>query len=253
MCGLAAILLHPQERPAGQWQAIKELFTHNLLANEERGQAAAGLAIVRVDGQAAMQKLASPASQFIATTEYCNLLDRLDARTTLLLGHTRYPTKGDPANNANNHPIQVGPIIGIHNGQVTNDDAMFALRGYPRQAQVDSEIIFRLLGPISPAGLDGDYLPAVRAQLRLLQGELTFLASDQRAPEKLLVAKRYNPLSLHYHPEWQALIFSSRYLFLRQTFGPVLLTEHLPPKQLFLFDAQTLPQLGYHPAAALPY
>jgi glucosamine 6-phosphate synthetase-like amidotransferase/phosphosugar isomerase protein len=252
MCGIATILLHPQERSAAVWQAIKETFTSNLLFNEERGKAATGLAVVQADGQVMMQKMPVPATEFVTTPEYQALLDGLNPQTTLLLGHTRRPTKGDPTNADNNHPLQIGPVFGVHNGHIDNDDILFTRWGLPRQAQVDSEIIFRLLMPFSPVSLNGQYLAAVRLRLRHLRGQFTFLACDRRAPDKLLVVKHHNPLCHHFHPEWNALIFSSRYLFLRKTFGRVVTTETLPHDQLLLFETGLLPQWGHRPVEMLP-
>ncbi len=252
MCGIAAILLHPQERSPEVWREIKDNLSQNLLFNEERGKEATGLAVVQANGQATMQKLPVPASEFIALPEYEALLDTINAQTTLILGHTRRPTKGDPADNRNNHPLQAGPVFGIHNGHINNDDELFANCGCHREGQVDSEVIFRLLETLSPARLNGSYLAAAQSQLQQLQGKFAFLASDLRAPEKLLVVRHRNPLSLHYHPEWKALIFSSRYIFLRKTFGSATLYEKIPNDRLLLFEANALPQQKHHPVNTRP-
>jgi glucosamine 6-phosphate synthetase-like amidotransferase/phosphosugar isomerase protein len=252
MCGITAIQLYPQERPAEIWQAIKDTFTHNLLFNEERGHAATGLAVVQANGQVTVCKNALPATQFVITPDYQALLDSVDAQTILLLGHVRRPTQGTPMHNDNNHPLQVGPVFGVHNGHIDNDDDLFAGCGYHRQAEVDSEIIFRLIESLSPVQLNGRYLAEVRAKLQQLQGKFTFLSIHQHAPEKLLLIKHQNPLSLHFHAPWNALIFSSRYIFLRKIFGRALLAEKIPRNQLMLFDAYRLPQLGYVPVDSLP-
>lgn len=247
MCGIAAIFLHPQKRTAGDWQAIREVFTQNLLFNEIRGKAATGVALVQADGKGTVYKLPISATEFIETEKYCKLLESVDSQTTLLLGHTRHPTKGDPDHNGNNHPLQIGPVFGVHNGHIDNDDALFVKFGFPRQAEVDSEIIFRLLEPSSSSQPNDDYLTAIHQRLQFLSGKFTFLSCDIRAPEKLLVIRHHNPLSLHFHTDWNALIFSSRYLFLRIAFGRAALFEHLPKDQLLLFDAYALPQLGSRP------
>lgn len=252
MCGIASILLYPQPRSPQVWQAIREAFTHNLLFNEQRGKAATGVALFQTDGQVILHKLPVPASEFVTTAEYHALLDNLNAQTTLLMGHTRQPTKGDPANHDNNHPLQAGPVFGIHNGHIDNDDLLFSRWQLPRQAQVDSEIIFRLLAPFAPEHLNGRYLSEVRHKLNQLEGQYTFLACDRRAPTQLLVVKHQNPLCLHFQPDWNSLIFSSRYLYLRKTFGRVVSTETLPPDQLLLFEATSLPLLAHLPSLALP-
>ncbi|MEW5867705.1 MAG: hypothetical protein AB1894_00390 [Chloroflexota bacterium] len=252
MCGIAAILLHPQERPSADWQAIREILTRNLIFNEERGRAASGLAVVQTDGQVSLLKTPVPASEFVESALYLDLLEEIGPQTTLLLGHTRLPTKGDPAWNANNHPIQAGPVFGVHNGQIANDDDLFARFDLPRSAQVDSEIIFRLIEPANPATLNGNYLETIRPRLQLLQGQFTFLACDCRRPGRLLVLKHQNPLCAHFQPAWNAIIFSSRYVFLRKAFGFSVITEALPHDQLLLYDASRLPQDYSEPLAQLP-
>lgn len=251
MCGIAALLLYPQERSAEEWQIIKQVLTDDLLFNEDRGRSATGVAIIQADGRVNLLKMAMSATKFVATPEYQSLLEEIGSQTTVILGHTRKPTKGSPTRNDNNHPLQAGSTWGVHNGTINNDDSLFEIHGYPRRAEVDSEIIFRLLEPFDPTLPDYDYLNAIRPELQSLQGQFTFLACDQRAPEKLLVVKHDNPLSLHFHAPLRILIFSSRYIFLRKMFGPVLLTETLAPDQLLRFDAYKLPSLAHHPQVAL--
>ena len=64
-----------------------------------------------------------------------------------LLVHVRDYTKGHPSIPANNHPVRHGPVVGIHNGIIMNDDELLAphscARAEPRMT-VDSEAIFAL-------------------------------------------------------------------------------------------------------------
>jgi glucosamine 6-phosphate synthetase-like amidotransferase/phosphosugar isomerase protein len=77
------------------------------------------------------------------------LLDRVGVppHATELLVHVRDYTKGHPSIPANNHPVQHGPVVGIHNGIIANDDELLAphscARAEPRMT-VDSEAIFAL-------------------------------------------------------------------------------------------------------------
>ncbi len=176
MCGLAGILLAPGERSAEEWQEIRDCFTKTLIFNEERGRIASGVALIRRDGSYLMHKEPIPASEMIATDAYHKILDAVGPDTACLLGHTRMPTKGSPWNNANNHPLLVGHVVGIHNGHIANDDELFARFALPRLGEVDSEIIFRLLDRLSPASLDGTYLLAVRHNVTsLLRGRFATL------------------------------------------------------------------------------
>jgi glucosamine 6-phosphate synthetase-like amidotransferase/phosphosugar isomerase protein len=77
------------------------------------------------------------------------LLDRVSVPddANQLLVHVRDYTKGHPSIAANNHPVRHGPIVGIHNGIILNDDELLAphscARVEPRMT-VDSEAIFAI-------------------------------------------------------------------------------------------------------------
>ena len=253
MCGISALLLHPQPRPDWQWISIHNLFTRNLLSNEERGREATGCAVLQQDGQLFTQKIPLPASVFVTRPEYQDLLANIDEQTTLVMGHTRQPTKGDPSFNSNNHPLHAGSVFGVHNGQINNDEDLFTRFNCPRSAEVDSEIIFRLLETL-PATPDAiEYLQLTRSVLQLLDGQFTILASDQRFPGRLLVLKHENPLFAHFLPEANMLVFTSRFLFLRKTFGVTVNLDALPYDKLMIFDAAAVPSMGIHPLLSLPF
>jgi len=257
MCGIVATLIYPQRRSSATWAAIAQCFTQNLLFNEKRGEAATGIAILQADGTVQIYKRSLPAHEFVLTQDYLGFLASLNEQTTLLLGHTRYPTKGAPDNALNNHPLLAGSFCGIHNGHILNDDQLFAHWQLPRQGEVDSEIIFRLLEKLagetaaSPPLGQSITLAEMIPSLQMLEGRFTFLASDRRFPHQLLVVRHDNPLSLHFSSEWNSLIFSSSYLFLRKTFGSVVVKEIISNDRALWFDAEDLPQLGWHPTDAL--
>jgi glucosamine 6-phosphate synthetase-like amidotransferase/phosphosugar isomerase protein len=192
VCGIVAVLLYPRPRPDDMWQALCAVFACALISNEERGQAATGLAVVQADGHAQVYKQPIRASQFVETQSYRDLMAEVGPTTTLILGHTRLPTQGSPGNPDNNHPIEVGPVLGVHNGHIGNDAELFDRWKLPRRAEVDSEIIFQMLAALSPQSLNGAYLPKVSECLAQMEGQFTFLALDRRCPSHLLVLKHEN-------------------------------------------------------------
>src|SRR2546421_206391 len=136
MCGIAGYSVRPRSR------VERTLAAQALLAAiAERGADAVGYAY-RAPGETypTVVKQRTPASQ---------LLERVSVpqRTTQLLVHVRDYTKGHPSINANNHPVRHGPIVGIHNGIILNDDELLAphscARAEPRMT-VDSEAIFAI-------------------------------------------------------------------------------------------------------------
>jgi glucosamine 6-phosphate synthetase-like amidotransferase/phosphosugar isomerase protein len=136
MCGIAGYSLSPHAR-VEHTLAAQAL----LAAIAERGADAVGYAY-RTPGATypTVVKQRTPASQ---------LLERVSvpAGATQLLVHVRDYTKGHPSIAANNHPVRHGPVIGIHNGIIVNDDELLAehacARAEPRMT-VDSEAIFAL-------------------------------------------------------------------------------------------------------------
>ena len=248
MCGLTGILFYPSPRPFSIWEEIKDTFTRCLLFNQERGKEASGIALIYLDRTHWLFKKSVSAKELIQTKEYPNILDRLNENVVVLLGHTREPTKGSPIFSYNNHPIKIERIIGIHNGKLENDDELFEQFKFPRQGQVDSEIIFWLINDNSPWLFNSrNYLQKLRQDLNLIKGSFTILAVDLTLPNRLIVAKKDRPLCLHYEPSWNALIFSSRYLFLRKAFGKQVISEALESGYIYWFDAFLLKKLKTNP------
>ena len=136
MCGIAGYSLRSRSR-VGRTLAAQAL----LAAIAERGADAVGYAYrAPGDAYATVVKQRTPASQ---------LLERVSVpdEANQLLVHVRDYTKGHPSINANNHPVRHGPVVGIHNGIILNDDELLAphscARAEPRMT-VDSEAIFAI-------------------------------------------------------------------------------------------------------------
>jgi glucosamine 6-phosphate synthetase-like amidotransferase/phosphosugar isomerase protein len=135
LCGIAGYSLGLDSR------IERTLAARALLAGiAERGADAVGYAFRRPSSEVAVHKQRSGATA---------LLDRISVpeEATQLLVHVRDYTKGHPGLAANNHPIRHGAVVGIHNGVIANDDALFDEHGIARAEPgmtVDSEIIFAL-------------------------------------------------------------------------------------------------------------
>ena len=134
MCGIAGFSLSPGS------QVERTLAAQSLLAAiAERGADAVGYAYRSPgDGYPTVVKQRTPASM---------LLERISvpAAAGQLLVHVRDYTKGHPSIAANNHPVRHGPVVGIHNGIITNDDELLERHDCARaepQMTVDSEAIF---------------------------------------------------------------------------------------------------------------
>jgi glucosamine 6-phosphate synthetase-like amidotransferase/phosphosugar isomerase protein len=112
------------------------------------------------------------------------LLERIavPAHATELLVHVRDYTKGHPSIGANNHPVRHGPVIGIHNGVIVNDDELLAPYSCSRaepEMTVDSEAIFALAA-------HSENEPRA---LEALTGTLAAAWLDQREPGTVFAAR----------------------------------------------------------------
>lgn len=140
MCGIAGFCLNPHSSERLPAPAV--ISNALLLEIESRGKDSTGYAwasrtFTRID----MRKKAIRAKRFIETGN-TNAIP-LNAATGIL--HTRYATKGTPQNSRNNHPIRQGSVVGVHNGHLSNDDALFNHLNVERFGQVDSEAAMALI------------------------------------------------------------------------------------------------------------
>lgn len=157
MCGIAGYSISKTDAPHVNARAMAQDL---LRAIESRGRDASGIAW-SVQDKVWFQKEAITASKLAP------LLESGQART--LIAHTRWATQGSPDDNGNNHPIHVDGLVGVHNGVINNDDALFRDIGCARQAKVDTEAIFALLryGPGTVKGNDAhatELLPLLRGR-----------------------------------------------------------------------------------------
>jgi asparagine synthetase B (glutamine-hydrolysing) len=192
MCGIAGYSLAPNSR------LDRTLAAQALLAAiAERGTDAVGYAYgapANAGGPLVVVKQQTPASQ---------LLDRVavPGQANEVLVHVRDFTKGHPSVAANNHPIRHGPVVGVHNGRIANDDELLAhhtcARAEPSMT-VDSEAVFAL------AAHSGNDAKAFEA----LDGSMAAAWLDERRPDVLHLARGVGrPLWLG---EWRSgLAFAS--------------------------------------------
>jgi glucosamine 6-phosphate synthetase-like amidotransferase/phosphosugar isomerase protein len=155
----------------------RTLAAQSLLAGiAERGADAVGYAYRSPeDAYPVVKKQRTPASE---------LLDRISVpqTATQLLVHVRDYTKGHPSISANNHPVRHGPVVGIHNGIILNDDELLAPHACARseaRMTVDSEAIFALA-----AHSQND-----PQALEELAGSFATAWLDERVPGTIFVAR----------------------------------------------------------------
>lgn len=204
MCGLAGVILNQNKSlDELQYGIITDVFKGILVKAQARGNHASGFGVVFDTKEYLLHKDAVDATHLIADGDTDANLGLVDSTTTAIIGHTRFATQGDVNTNSNNHPIRAGNVIGTHNGWVSNDDSLFRQFNLYRHAEVDSEVLFRMINEAnSPDEFFEKMLPKA-------QGKITAVWSDVEFPEIIYILKGNNPLSLIYVKELGALFYAS--------------------------------------------
>lgn len=177
-------------------------LTRSLLTTlETRGRDAAGVAWRDARGGAVWVH-----KDRLNGRRFADDLDPASRYAGACIVHTRWATKGDPGDDVNNHPIDVGGVVGVHNGVITNDDEIFGLVGGKRHGEVDSEAAFALLAR-GPAVL-GEADPAELVGLLRGTVALAWLVPDEDRPSLYLARGAGSPLHVGW-TEGGTLIFAS--------------------------------------------
>ena len=149
MCGIFGVVFGDTrltEKQSGK--LVERLF----LLSESRGREAAGLAIADRDALT-IYKVPTTAKQMLASPEYKRLRQELLAENgsrghtrKSLIGHSRLVTDGVRDVRGNNQPVQTNGVVGVHNGIIVNNEALWSAHpDLSRSSDLDSEIIFALL------------------------------------------------------------------------------------------------------------
>ena len=143
MCGLTGVYLDAKaERTDAALDALVRGFTRSLVLTSRRGRDATGALIAGPDGiRVAKEPL--PAYEFTQGEAYAELMASLRPDDYAIVGHTRWATKGSPKVETNNHPLIGKKVIGVHNGMVSNEQAL--KDEYGDLAEVDSAALIASL------------------------------------------------------------------------------------------------------------
>src|SRR5262245_11034455 len=161
---------------------------------ERRGPHAFGFAWIDSKGRLKCYK------QTGRITDHLGLL-AMAAGARMLVGHCRWATQGDPAENINNHPHPSDGGWVVHNGQLRDYDGLVGSLGLHPVSACDSEVLGLLIEQGEGAVLDR-CLSAVRAvsgtdeergTLFSYRPALVLLGLWPR-PDRLVAVRQGNPL-----------------------------------------------------------
>lgn len=146
MCGIIGIVGQTRK---DRWTESHRILTHLFLSAESRGKDATGFVAQsdpfkgRQEGQIITAKEAIRASQFVdENREWRSLKHR---RCSMVLGHVRWATNGDPADPQNNHPHISGHLSLVHNGILPSHRDLADNYCLRLKSNCDSEVLLRII------------------------------------------------------------------------------------------------------------
>jgi glucosamine--fructose-6-phosphate aminotransferase (isomerizing) len=179
MCGIVAYI--------GGQNAVPILM-EGLFRLEYRGYDSAGIAIVSAKGTQVFRRVGR-----VRELE-ASLPKRLSGKAGI--GHTRWATHG-PVTQANAHPqvSEDGRIAVVHNGILDNATELreeLIAKGETFSSETDTEVVAHLIANSAAQTLEEALLEA----LAQISGTYAFAVTDQRHPDRIVVARNGSPLIL---------------------------------------------------------
>jgi len=174
MCGIFGVMLKPDSGLTSG--LLKSVVSGLLKLSESRGKEASGIAVLS-GSSINVCKSGLAASAMVRTKEYRQLLNSAISKPLknsssipiTIIGHSRLVTNGGQQVNSNNQPIIKDGVVGIHNGIIVNcEDLWGQFPALKRSCEVDSEIIFSLIGSLYKK--NASLVESVRYTFSLIQG-----------------------------------------------------------------------------------
>src|SRR5256884_3473959 len=184
MCGIIGYLGGREATP---------ILMESLKRLEYRGYDSAGVAVLELPKNGAATRTSVTKSEAKVDT----LIEKLNADMPtgkLGIGHTRWATHGKPTYiNAHPHTDCHGKIFVVHNGIIENFAELKAelqAEGHEFPSDTDTEVVPHLI----EAYYKGDFLAAVRAALKRLNGAYAMAMFSTEDPDLLVGARLNAPL-----------------------------------------------------------
>src|SRR6266480_4726057 len=184
MCGIIGYLGGREATP---------ILMESLKRLEYRGYDSAGVAVLELPraGQAVRTSVTK------SEAKVDTLIEKLESNMPsgkLGIGHTRWATHGKPTYiNAHPHTDCHGKIFVVHNGIIENFAELKAeleAEGHEFPSETDTEVVPHLIEKY----YNGDFLAAVRAALKRIQGAYALAMFSSDDPELLVGARLNAPL-----------------------------------------------------------
>lgn len=231
MCGIIGALavgdVNPKKEAIRQ-EAMIFLATELTQETEIRGKDATGMVSLFENGHYMGLKMGTSASNFIKRyggkdTDYegylkmwraANSHSKYPKNVKIHIAHCRKTSVGNCWDNVNNHPIVIDPIVGVHNGTLTNHDKIFKDLGVKRDGEVDSEAIMQLARYFTDEGR----LPFTQDMLKeicsCLEGTFACLLFNANNPYQLATFRDGRPMEFAFIKPLNIVLIASEQKFI---------------------------------------
>lgn len=197
MCGIIGIDYGPDGPMFEDWTP-SEILQIMLPASVHRGPHAFGWMYCTKDGVIHVDKHQGR-SDTRSNIELMVIDPEVEKEIVWLVGHVRYYTHGSPDNMHNNHPIDHGKIVGVHNGVLRNHAAILEDTGRQYDdTEVDSEAIFAAVDKWGH-----------RKGLRRIRGDMVTVYANRERPEVLHLARTFGRELFLTHTTGGSILFAS--------------------------------------------
>jgi hypothetical protein len=234
MCGILGIVTAGGSPLRGE--ALVRATSELLALSESRGMESSGIA-VRDGDRVHVLRSQESAKLLVASPPYRRVMSCVEQAShgLAIIGHSRMATNGTPADNRNNQPLFGDALVGVHNGIITNDQALWRKHGTPgRVAAGDSEALFWSLEKLHAE--EGSIPRAVARLYADLEGMASVAVLFPRE-DRLLLATNNGSLYACYDAGLRAFLFASEGIFLRRLFARAPFARRAPIRQLKAGDA----------------
>ena len=253
MCGIVGLMANGEFETKKEEKIRQEamifLVTELLQLTMARGKDATGLATGFADGDFMGLKMGVSAQEFVSRfggketdyDGYLNIWRKKSSPAKLVIGHCRKPSTTVGAgteDNANNHPIKVGDILGIHNGTLTNHDKIFQNLKCGRDSKVDSEAIFRLLHHLTDSGNEPFSQELLLETCRRLSGNYSVLTFNGGNPYQMAGFRDGRPMVFGLIKPLKLLMVASELDYLK-----IAVTRYNKMSYLYMSGANKFPPL----------